>query len=113
MTDHEAALRGRGIPLACDMSALTAAQRERQGVLGRRLRDGALEIRELGDGYAFAHPPDAEALAMMAEFVANERLCCPFFGFEISVDGDGPAWLRIKAEGEAKGVLEAEIGVGA
>lgn len=113
MTDHEASPRGRGIRLACDMSALTAGQQERQGVLGRRLRDGALEIRELGDGYAFAHPPDADALAMMAEFVANERLCCPFFGFEISVGGDGPAWLRIKAEGEAKGVLEAEMGVGA
>ncbi len=113
MTDHEASPRGRGIPLACDMSALTAGQRERQSVLGRRLRDEALEIRELGDGYAFAHPPDADALAMMAEFVANERLCCPFFAFEISVGGEGPAWLRIGAEGEAKGVLEAEMGVGA
>ena len=113
MTDHEASTRGRGVPLACDMSALTADQRERQGVLGRQLSEGALEIRELGDGYAFAHPPDAGALAMMAEFVANERLCCPFFGFEISVGGDGPAWLKVKAQGEAKGVLEAELGVGA
>lgn len=113
MTNHEASPWGRGIPLACDMSELTAGQRERQGVLGRRLRDGALEIKELGDGYAFAHPPDADALAMMAEFVANERLCCPFFGFGISVGGDGPAWLRIKAEGEAEDVLEAKMGVGA
>ena len=110
--DKESALRKRNIPLACDMSALTAEQRERQGVLGRRLRDGALEIRDLDNGYAFGHPPDWNALAMMAEFVSNERLCCPFFGFEISVGGDGPAWLTITGDGEAKGVLEAEMGVG-
>jgi hypothetical protein len=53
-------------------------------------------------------------LAVMAEFVANERLCCPFFGFEIAVErGGGPAWLRITGEGEAKRVLEAEMGLGA
>ncbi len=111
MTDHEESKRERYIPLACDMSALDAGQRRRQGVLARRLRDGALEIRELANGYAFAHPPDADTLAMMAEFVANERLCCPFFGFEISVGGDGLAWLGIAAEGEAKGILEAEMGI--
>ncbi len=112
--DREAAPRKQTIPLACDMSALTVEQRERQRVLGRRLRDDALEIRGLDDGYAFTHPPDGDTLAAMAEFVANERLCCPFFGFAITVGSDGgPAWLRITGEGEAKRVLEAEMGVGA
>ena len=112
--DKETAPRKRDIPLACDMTALTDWQRERQGVLGRRLRDGALEIKELDEGYAFVHPADGDALAVMAEFVANERLCCPFLGFEIAVErGGGPAWLRITGEGEAKRVLEAEIGLGA
>lgn len=111
--DREAASRKQDIPVACDMSALTAEQRERQRVLGRRLRDDALEIRDLGDGYAFAHPPDGDALVAMAEFVANERLCCPFFEFTLTVGRDGgPAWLRITGEGEAKRVLEAEMGVG-
>jgi hypothetical protein len=110
--DKETAPRKRDIPLACDMTALTAWQRERQGILGRRLRDRALEIKELDDGYAFAHPADGDALAVMAEFVANERLCCPFFGFEIAVErSGGPAWLRITGEGKAKRVLEAEMGL--
>jgi hypothetical protein len=114
MTDGKATSRKQEIPLACDMSALTAEQRERQRVLSRRLREDALEIGELEDGYAFAHSPDGEALAAMAEFVANERLCCPFFGFAITVGRDGgPAWLRITGEGEAKHVLEAEMGLSA
>lgn len=113
MTDHEASPRRRNIPLACDMSALTPEQRERQMVLGQRLRAGAAEVRELEDGYAFRHSPDRSVLMDVAEFVANERLCCPFFDFEIEVGGDGgPVWLRIKAQGEAKGVLEAEMGLG-
>jgi hypothetical protein len=34
--------------------------------------------------------------------------------FEISVGRDGgPVWLRISGEGDAKGVLEGEMGVGA
>ena len=85
-----------------------------QQAVSRRLRDDALEIRELGDGYAFAHSPEGEALAAMAEFVANERLCCPFFEFAITVGRDGgPAWLGVTGEGEAKYVLEAEMGLGA
>jgi hypothetical protein len=114
MTGGKAAPQELNTPLACDMPALTAEQRGRQRVLGRRLRDDALEVRELDGGYAFAHHPDGDALLAMAEFVANERLCCPFFGFAITVGRDGgPAWLRITGEGEAKRVLEAEMGLGA
>jgi hypothetical protein len=53
-------------------------------------------------------------LLAISEFVANERLCCPFFEFGVTVERDGgPVWLRITGEGEAKRVLEAEMGVGA
>jgi hypothetical protein len=52
-------------------------------------------------------------LLAMAEFVANERLCCPFFEFRLTVERDGgPVWLRTTGEGEAKRILEAEMGVG-
>jgi hypothetical protein len=96
------------------MSALTAEQRERQRALIGLLRADAKEVRELDDGYAFRHSPDRAVLLAIAEFVTNERLCCPFFEFGITVERDGgPVWLRITGEGEAKRVLEAEMGVGA
>ena len=72
------------------------------------------EVRELEDGYAFRHSADGGVLLAIAQFVANERICCPFFEFGISVGrGGGPVWLRMSGEGEAKRVLEAEMGVGA
>ena len=110
----EAAREKRELPLACNLAALTAEQRERQRALIGLLRADAKEVRELEDGYAFGHTPERSVLVAMAEFVANERLCCPFFEFGLTVERDGgPAWLRITGEGEAKRVLEAEMGVGA
>ena len=102
------------IPVVCDRSALTAEQRERHGDLRRQLREDVREAVELENGYAFGHSPDGAVLLAVAEFVALEHLCCPFFEFGITVGRDGgPVWLRMTGEGEAKRVLEAEVGVGA
>ena len=113
MSGEAARERSRG-PVACNWAALTAEQRERQQALLGQLREDVKEVRELDDGYAFGHSPDRAVLLTIAEFVANERLCCPFFEFGLTVEHDGgPVWLRITGEGEAKHVLEAEMGVGA
>jgi hypothetical protein len=112
--DGEAALERSGIPIACNWAALTAEQQVRQRSLYRQLRADAQEARELADGYAFRHSPDRAVLLATVEFIAKERLCCPFFEFGITVErAGGPVWLRITGEGEAKRVLEAEMGVGA
>jgi hypothetical protein len=100
------------VPIACNWSALTAAQQERQRSLYRRLRAGVEEVVELEDGYAFKHSPDKAVLLAVAEFVANERLCCPFFEFGITVErSGGPVWLRLTGAGEAKRILGAEMDV--
>ena len=102
------------MPVACNWSALTAKQQKRQRALVGRLRTNAKEVKDLDDGYAFRRSPDREVLLAVAEFVANERLCCPFFEFGITVERDGgPVWLRMRGEGEAKRLLEAETGFGA
>src|SRR5215203_1451960 len=111
---EEASLGWSEVPIACNWSALTAAQRERQRSLYRRLRADVEEVLELEDGYAFKHSTDKAMLLAVAEFVANERLCCPFFEFGITVErSGGPVWLRLTGAGEAKRILEAEMGVGA
>ncbi len=102
------------VPVACNWAALTAEQQVRQQSLHRQLSAAVEEVRELADGYAFRHSPDKTVLLAIAEFVANERLCCPFFEFGITVERDGgPVWFRITGEGEAKRVLEAQMSVGA
>jgi hypothetical protein len=102
------------VPVACDWAALTAEQQERQRVLYRQLRADVKEVRELSDGYAFRHSTDRTVLLAIAEFVANERLCCPFLEFGITSErAGGPVWLRMTGDEEAKRFLEAEMGNGA
>jgi hypothetical protein len=102
------------VPVACNWSALTAVQQEWQRALYRQLRADVKEVVELEDGYAFRHSADRAVLLTVAEFVANERLCCLFFEFGITVERDGGAmWLGMTGGGEAKRVLEAEMGAGA
>jgi hypothetical protein len=99
------------VPVACNWSALTAVQQERQRALYRQLRAHVEEVQELEDGYAFRHSPDTAELLAVAEFVSIERLCCPFSEFGITVErAGGPVWLRMTGAGEAKQVLGAEMG---
>src|SRR5215204_1485332 len=103
-----------GVPIACDPAALTAEQRERKRSLQRLLGANLRELRELEHGYAFRHSPDEIVLLAVAEFVALERLCCPFFDFGIEVGrSGGPVWFRMTGEEQAKIVLEAELGISA
>ena len=109
--DGEVTHGGIEVPVACNWAALTVEQQVRQRSLHRQLSADVEEVRELADGYAFRHSPDRAVLLAIAEFVANERLCCPFFEFGITVErGGGPVWFRITGEGEAKRVLEMSVG---
>ena len=110
--DREATGERIEVPIACEWAALTAEQQQRQRVLYRQLGADVEEVRELADGYAFRHSPDRAVLLAIAEFVANERLCCPFFEFVITVErAGGPVWLRMTGGREGKRCLEAVSGV--
>jgi hypothetical protein len=103
--------RGTGrLPIACDLSSLDADQGRRRRELQELLRKDVREVRELEDGYAFRHPPKTSVLLELAEFVALERQCCPFFDFVVEIGRNGgPVWFRITGDKEAKRVLQAQL----
>ena len=69
---------------------------------------GVRERVELADGFAFRF--EAEDYQTITAFIANERLCCPFFHFTLEVTPDsGPIWLRITGQEEVKPLLEATL----
>ena len=84
-------------PFACDRSALDSEARKRHfNELGPALRSMKEAVRELPDGYEFQFPSDAKTIAMVAEWAAGERLCCPFFKIELRIEPErGPLWLRL------------------
>ncbi len=100
------------IPIACDLNAISDEERPQHVRLARSLfYDGRGEAQELDDGYIFRFQPESSTLIELAQFVANERLCCPFWTFTIGVDaGNGPMWLRFTGPEGAKETLKAELG---
>ena len=99
-------------PFFCSLTALSAAEREHHKELGQKLHTGIKEIRELSDGYAFRLPGERQTIVMVAEWIALERLCCPFFTFQLEIGSDpNPMWLRITGREGVKQFMRSEFGI--
>ncbi len=98
------------LPIACDLIALDPEARSTHLETARQLLSaGAAEVQELPDGYAFRY--SAEQYGQVTQFIANERLCCPFFSFTLEVTpAHGPLWLRISGHAGVKDFLQSELG---
>jgi hypothetical protein len=69
---------------------------------------GAREQRDLPDGYEFVFPVDL--LEAIADFVGNERTCCPFVNFDLRVTaGSERVILRMTGPAGTREVLHAEL----
>ena len=66
-------------------------------------------VRELPDGYEFQFPSDSKSIAMVAEWAAGERLCCPFFNIQLRMEAEGaPFWLRVTGRKGTKEFIKVD-----
>ena len=99
-------------PLACNMLALDAQGRKRHKEVSEQMRAAVKEAQPLPDGYAFRFAAEQATILLVSEFIARERLCCPFFRFElIAEEEDGPLWLRLRGREGVKEFIKAELGI--
>jgi len=98
-------------PFACDRAALTPQARKRHfDELGPALRDRKKSIRELPDGFEFEFPSDTPTFQLVSEWVAGERLCCPFFDIDVHVEREhGRLWLRLTGREGVKQFIRADF----
>lgn len=97
-------------PFACEMSALNKDEKKRVLELLETLKTNIKEVKELPDGYALRLPLENQLLRDTAEFITYERLCCPFFDFELVIDREGgPMWLRLKGREGVKDFIRMEF----
>jgi hypothetical protein len=73
-------------PLACNMGVFTPAQRESHIQNSTELIQVVQNVQEIENGYEFAFPNETEVISKIAEFISNERLCCPFLRFTLNVN---------------------------
>ena len=94
--------------IACNLTALDPTQRKRRDELQRELQPLVQERQVLPDGVALRFAAEERTLARAAEFIALERLCCPFIHFEVDVASDrGPLWVRMRGKAGVKEFLSS------
>jgi hypothetical protein len=96
----------------CNMLALNAEERTRQIEVTKQLRALTKEECELPDGYGFRFSSEQPNISLVSEFIARERLCCPFFSFVMVVEPEeGPLWMRLHGAGGMKDFIKAAFGI--
>ena len=83
------------MPLACNMNVFTPEQREAHIQTTVHLFEACQQIQEIENGYQFAFSNEAEFITQIAEFIANERLCCPFLNFNLNISSNEPLSLSL------------------
>ncbi|HSK87424.1 MAG TPA: hypothetical protein VK880_03665 [Anaerolineales bacterium] len=97
-------------PLACDLTAIPSDVREEHVVSAPQLFAAAQKVQELPDGYAIRFVNDPGRFMSIAKFIENERLCCPFFRFELEIEpNSGPIWLRLTGAEGVKDILRSVL----
>jgi hypothetical protein len=96
------------IPLACDMSAIPAAERPKHQALTRHLMAAATHIRDVTDGLGFQF--FASEYEAVARFIEYERRCCPFLAFWLTISPQGgPLDLRVTGPEGVNAFLRKEL----
>ncbi len=99
-------------PFVCNINALSETQRERYMDLIQNLHESRQSIKELSDGYAFRFKAESQLIQDVAEFIVYERLCCPFFNFELAVEADtNRMWFSLRGENGIKEFIRAEFNI--
>jgi hypothetical protein len=97
--------------IACNLSAIQNDQRGQHLTTAKSVLSAPEEVRELEDGYALGLPLDTPMIYKVAEYISNERLCCPFFDFGVDIPAGGSRlWLRLTGGEGVKDFLRAELG---
>ena len=94
----------------CDLTSLNVVQRKRRAQLASEIWPQSLEQRELPTGYEFRFEFNPSLFGNIAELVALEHLCCPFFEIALKLEkNSGPLWLQITGDSGVKRFLRAEM----
>jgi hypothetical protein len=101
-----------GTKFYCNVKALHSSERASHKLLTEKLIAVRTEIVEMDRGYEFQFSPSSVTLAELANWVAAEGKCCPFFDFHIDLEREGKLLcLRLTGEEGIKAFIRAEFQV--
>src|SRR5579863_988527 len=96
-------------PIACQLDAIPQAERPRYFTLRAQVLATVESATEIADGFALQLRADGAGVVALAEWIAFERLCCPFLAFRLALQGDGPVRLELGGAEGVKDFVRAEF----
>ena len=96
----------------CNSKALSPAERAHHKQLTAKLMSVQKEVVETEKGYEFQYSPAEISLSELADWVAAEGKCCPFFDFHIDLEQEGKLLcLRLTGPEGVKAFIRSEFQV--
>jgi hypothetical protein len=93
------------------MGVFTPARREEHIRTTTELVQAVQAVQGVENGYELRFPNESELISKIAEFISNERLCCPFLKFNLNViSTDEPVSLSLTGPIGTQEFLRAEFG---
>lgn len=89
--------------IACNFGAIDASKRGEHMNTADTIFAAVIDIRETENGYAFQLPLNPPMLYKVSAFISNERLCCSFFTFTLTVRDE--LWLELSGAGAVKAYI--------
>ena len=98
-------------PLVCNMDVFTPSQRESHIRTTTELIRAVQSVNGVENGYELQFPNKTEFITQIAEFISNERLCCPFLKFSLNIVSNiEPVSLSLTGPIGTQEFLRAEFG---
>jgi hypothetical protein len=92
------------------MDVFTPAQRESHIQATIELVQSLQSVQGIEGGYEFQFPNESELIYKLADFISNERLCCPFLKFSFMVSASHePISLSLTGPDGTQEFLRAEF----
>jgi len=98
----------------CNSKALSPAERAHHKQLTDKLMGIEKEVVETENGYEFQYRPAEVSISELADWVAAEGKCCPFFDFHIDLEREGKLLcLRLTGPEGVKAFMRSEFQIAA
>lgn len=92
--------------LTCKLT--TKELQERKKTVVADLKKLLIEKTETEKGYSYKFNGSDSMLDLLNDFIKTERMCCDFFTFQITVDGEF-AWLELSGPAGTKEFIKEEL----
>jgi len=100
----------QSMPLVCNMNVFTPTERENHIQSTLKLVQTMQGIHEVPNGFEFIFPSGTSSMTKLAEFISNERLCCPFLEFTLRITPNAePIFLALTGPKGTQEFLRAEF----